>query len=314
MITPLRVNASNSDGRYVIEDENSNTEVEDYPAQEQSDGSNNYDEPDGSYGYDSIVEEAEKEQEYRDSVDYVDNTIVFSVLDYRVPGEDVEYLKDSDEICKNNNLKSVTFILDTKKTDVEQKDGYTVYQVFYTATIKSNDIWQVVDQLSMVDGFLTVEPDYIWEKTDEDDMTEVSGETLGAEIECAGWSYADLNIAGIWGNLTQRTAPGEGVVVAVIDTGVDYNHIDLRQNMWVNPGEIPNNGIDDDGNGYIDDIHGINLIDPMKQGDPMDDHGHGTHVAGIIGMTAGNGGGVGIAYGSKIMAIKAGQASIASSN
>ena len=262
-----------------------------------------------SYGYDSIVEEAEKEQEYRDSVDYVDNTIVFSVLDYRKAGEKAKYLKESDAICKDNNLKKVEYILDTKKEDVEQKDGYTAYQVFYMATVKTNDIWQVVDTLSADENILTAEPDYIWEKSDENDMTEVSGEVLSAEVECAGWSYDDLSITGIWNSLTQHTAPGEGVVVAVIDTGVDYNHVDLKKNIWVNSGEIAGNGIDDDGNGYIDDIHGINLIDSAKQGDPMDDHGHGTHVAGIIGMTAGNGGGVGIAYGSKIMAIKAGQAS-----
>lgn len=140
-------------------------------------------------------------------------------------------------------------------------------------------------------------------------MTEISGEALAAEVECADWSYTDLSITGIWNSLTQNTAPGAGVVVAVIDTGVDYNHVDLKKNMWVNSGEIAENGVDDDGNGYVDDIHGINLIDPARQGDPMDDQGHGTHVAGIIGMTAGNGGGVGIAYGSKIMAIKAGQAS-----
>ncbi len=262
-----------------------------------------------SYGYDSIVEEAEAEQEYRDSVDYVDNTVVFSVLDYRKSGDKATYLKDSDSLCKSNSLKNVSFVLETKKEDVEQKDGCTAYQMFYTATVKTNDIWQVVDTLSEDEKIITAEPDFIWEKSDEDDMTEVSGAAQGAEIECGGWSFEDLKITNIWDNLTQHTAPGEGVVVAVIDTGVDYNHEDLKANMWTNPDEIAGNGIDDDGNGYIDDIHGINLIDPAKQGDPMDDHGHGTHVAGIIGMTAGNGGGVGIAYGSKIMAVKAGQAS-----
>ena len=81
------------------------------------------------------------------------------------------------------------------------------------------------------------------------------------------------------------------VVIAVIDTGVDYNHSDLAGNMWENPLEIPADGKDNDGNGYVDDIHGIDARngDP----DPMDDHGHGTHVAGgIIGAVGNNGKGV----------------------
>jgi len=73
---------------------------------------------------------------------------------------------------------------------------------------------------------------------------------------------------------------GEDIIVAVIDTGVDYSHPDLREHMWRNPGEIPGNGIDDDNNGYVDDVYGVNTADGT--GDPMDQNGHGTHVAGII--------------------------------
>ena len=77
--------------------------------------------------------------------------------------------------------------------------------------------------------------------------------------------------------------------------------------MWVNALEIPGNGIDDDGNGYVDDIYGANMI--TNAGDPMDDNGHGTHVAGIIGATNNDQGIVGVAYNARIMAVKAGQGS-----
>lgn len=102
------------------------------------------------------------------------------------------------------------------------------------------------------------------------------------------------------------------VTVAVIDTGVDYNHEDLRANMWTNPNEIPGNGIDDDGDGYVDDVYGANVLDGAEgtdAGDPMDDHGHGTHVAGIIAASNNHKGSMGIAYNCKIMAIKAGNGS-----
>lgn len=70
------------------------------------------------------------------------------------------------------------------------------------------------------------------------------------------------------------------IIVAIIDTGMDMNHPALKDNLWVNPKEIPDNGIDDDGNGFIDDIHGWNFVAETNK--PFDSHGHGTHIAGIV--------------------------------
>jgi subtilisin family serine protease len=93
------------------------------------------------------------------------------------------------------------------------------------------------------------------------------------------------------------------IVVGVIDTGIDYAHEDLAANMWVNPGEIPGNGIDDDGNGYVDDVYGIDTAN--DDSDPWDDNGHGTHVAGIIGAVGNNGRGVvGVNWRISLMALK----------
>lgn len=93
------------------------------------------------------------------------------------------------------------------------------------------------------------------------------------------------------------------ITVAIIDTGIDLQHPDLVGNLWTNPGEIPGNGIDDDGNGFVDDVHGWNFVDSNSP--PVDDNGHGTHCAGIVGAAHDNGRGVaGVSSGVKLMALK----------
>jgi subtilisin family serine protease len=120
-----------------------------------------------------------------------------------------------------------------------------------------------------------------------------------------GQPYDDLwGIKKIGAPAAWDTTTGSGLVVAVVDTGVDYNHPDIAANVWTNPNEIPGNGIDDDGNGYIDDLRGWNFV--ANNNDPMDDNGHGTHVAGTIAAVGNNGIGViGVAWGASVMPVKA---------
>ncbi len=93
------------------------------------------------------------------------------------------------------------------------------------------------------------------------------------------------------------------VVVANIDTGIRYTHEDLAANMWRNPGETPNNGIDDDGNGFVDDYYGYDFF--SNDSDPMDENGHGTHTSGTIGAVGNNSVGVaGVNWNVRLMAIK----------
>ncbi|WZO96179.1 S8 family peptidase [Isosphaeraceae bacterium EP7] len=115
------------------------------------------------------------------------------------------------------------------------------------------------------------------------------------------WGMTNINAPTAWGKVNESPA----VVVAVIDTGVDYTHEDLAKNMWKNPGEIPGNDLDDDGNGIKDDVHGAKFANNVASGDPKDDNRHGTHCAGTIGAEGNNHLGViGVTWKVQIMALK----------
>ncbi len=114
------------------------------------------------------------------------------------------------------------------------------------------------------------------------------------------WDLKKTDVKKAWLKFSKGS---KDIVVAVIDTGIDVNHEDLQANIWKNPKEIPGNNIDDDKNGYVDDIHGWNFV---KNNNKVNDtHGHGTHIAGIIGAVGGNGKGLsGVAPKVSLMALK----------
>lgn len=154
--------------------------------------------------------------------------------------------------------------------------------------------------------FSVVDFDYIYESDtiESNDTTTSINNTKSMGIE----DTINLNEAYKYMEEHGGTPGGDpSVVIAVLDTGIDYTHPDLKDNIWTNSAEIPGDGIDNDGNGYIDDTIGWNCVG--NNNDPMDDNGHGTHVAGIIGAEKNDFGTTGVAYNCKIMPVKCGNSS-----
>lgn len=183
--------------------------------------------------------------------------------------------------------------------------------VWYIASV-TGDVQQVMANVRALDNVVLAEYDYMYAAAD---TTLIDSDTVAEAVQgnasCRDqWYLRSGNLQKSWDLLRTRGIAAGGdssVVVAVIDTGVDYTHEDLKDNIWVNSKEIPGNGIDDDGNGYIDDVYGVDLETGRDSG--MDDNGHGTHVAGIIAASNNHIGVVGLAYNVKLMPIKAGMAS-----
>lgn len=180
--------------------------------------------------------------------------------------------------------------------------------VWYIASV-TGDVQQVMANVRALDNVVLAEYDYMYAAAD---TTLIDSDTVAEAVQgnasCQDqWYLRSGNLQKSWDLLRTRGIAAGGdssVVVAVIDTGVDYTHEDLKDNIWVNTKEIPGNGIDDDGNGYIDDVYGVDLETGRDSG--MDDNGHGTHVAGIIAAANNHIGVVGLAYNVKLMPIKAG--------
>ena len=181
--------------------------------------------------------------------------------------------------------------------------GSKWYSVQLTDADKTEE---AVAYLTGLESFESVDYDYVMSAG----MTSASVDVSGNPDYVKEVHHDTHKVPEGWQYITDNgKLPGgsSDVVVAVIDTGVDYNHLDLRGNIWVNSAEIPGNGIDDDGNGYVDDVYGWNFV--WDNNAPQDDNGHGTHVAGIIAAENNDIGGVGVAYNCKVMVLKAGNSS-----
>ncbi len=197
---------------------------------------------------------------------------------------------------------------------VERKDvfGNDSLDVVKLSVSKDMDLLKVAQEYAKLPGVISVDPNWITRKFAVSNDPDYSQGSL--------WGmYSDDSPTQFGGPLT-RNVFGSGaeeawgaditgsnqVVIAVLDSGVDINHEDLRQNIWVNPGEIPGNGKDDDKNGFIDDVNGWDFVNNDNSVfDGSSTHPHGTHVAGTLGAVGGNGIGVaGVAWNVKILPLR----------
>lgn len=159
---------------------------------------------------------------------------------------------------------------------------------------------EIINELKNNEFVEYVEPNYIRRATVTPNDTQYNQQWgLHNTGQTGGLADADIDAPEAWG----ITTGDSNITVGIIDSGIDYNHEDLVDNIWINSGEIPNNGVDDDNNGYIDDYYGWDFVN--NDNEPLDDLGHGTHVAGIVGAKGNNNIGVtGVVWDCKLIALK----------
>ncbi len=225
-----------------------------------------------------------------------------------VPGEVLVKFKDD---ASSSGIQSLNVVAGATEISVLPVNARVIHQYKLEGALS---VEEAVSKYRSNPAVEYAEPNYLyWLKTIPNDARFGSlwglHNTGQAVNGTAGSPDADIDAPEAW----DISTGSPNVIVAVIDSGMAYDHPDLAPNIWTNPGEIPGNGVDDDGNGLIDDVHGWDFH--MNDSNPMDpvglnpggNPGHGTHVGGIIAGAGNNGTGVtGVMWTAKLMALKAG--------
>ncbi|MBF0484354.1 MAG: S8 family serine peptidase [Candidatus Omnitrophica bacterium] len=207
-------------------------------------------------------------------------------------GKFADFLPDNsdsiDKLNKQYKVSSAEALFPGCQADRSQAidPKHPLYNVYIFKIPQGSNIEEVIRAYSADEHVQYAQPDHNMK------LAAVTGGTF-----VPAWNLAKINAQAAW-----TVSQGKDVVVAVIDTGVDFNHPDLQGHFWINVPEQQINGVDDDGNGFVDDVNGYNFVDGTSA--PIDSKGHGTRVAGIIAGALNNNGAGGVAPEAKLMILK----------
>lgn len=259
---------------------------------------------------------AEAAAQEKNSASYVENEVIIACR-----RQGTTFKKGTQEVAESlekalreEPITNLSHIITTGNTTAVQSSGLFKKRMlsdgqeasddagldFYVATLEEGvSVETMVEQLRQREDIYWAEPNYLCTSMEENGYRFETDELVNEQ-----WFLEAIDAPAAWKALEDDgLMPGENVTVAVVDTGVSLAHSDLIDNLWVNEAEQSGQeNTDDDGNGYIDDIYGVNLVNLYHN--MTDSDGHGTMMAGLVSMTAGNGGGAGVAYGARVMPVK----------
>lgn len=193
-----------------------------------------------------------------------------------------------EKLFKHRNDVNTTDYIKLSNSILTSRSLHNIYEIKYPKAFNINNI---INELNLFNGVDFSEPNYYTYTANTPDDPYSNDENQ--------WYLDAVNVKEAWNTTTGDSS----IIIGVIDTGVDWDHPDLQNKIWANSYEIPDNGIDDDNNGYVDDVRGWDFVN--DDNNPDDDNSHGTHVAGIAAAETNNGIGIsGISWNSKIMPLK----------